>query len=197
MTEETKSYEFRTGLRSRPASLAIDAGTLRAREESKPDKVWSLSDITQINLRYGPTRFCRNRFRMNLNHSSGEKLTVSNVSFKGFAEFDDQSDTYRPFVQSLHRALLANGSETRFHGGLSSLSYWLHWLLTLFVGLALVVVGWAFVAIGLSWLILVKIALIIFYLPTLLAFMRRGKPSTYDPAQIPDRLLPNPASSQQ
>ena len=132
---------------------------------------------------------------MNLNHSSGEKLTVSNVSFKGFAEFDDQSDTYRPFVQSLHRALLASGSETRFHGGLSSLSYWLHWLLTVFAGLALIAVAWAFVAIGLSWLILVKIGLIIFYLPTLLAFMRRGKPTSYDPAKIPDRLLPSPIAS--
>ncbi len=197
MNENHNRYDYRTGLRSTPASLVIEDDLLIAREDGKPDSKWKLNDIKQVNLRYDPTRFCRNRFKMLLQNSSGKGLTVSNISFKGFADFDDQSDTFRRFVGALHEALLAEGAETRFLGGMSKLSYVLHWVLTGFAAIAAILAGLAFFALGLSWLILIKVGLIAFYFPTLLAFMRRGKRSSYEADAIPDRLLPAPVSQQE
>ncbi|MEP1207856.1 MAG: hypothetical protein ABJM29_00035 [Rhizobiaceae bacterium] len=197
MSEYQNTYNYRAGIRSKPASLVVTDGRLIAQEEGKQDACWNLSDITQVNLRYDPTRFCRNRFRMMLQNTAGNGLTVSNVSFKGFADFDDQSDTYRQFVSTLHAALLAQGAQTRFLGGLSRTSYWLHWILTGVAAIAVVMASLAFFALGLSWLILIKVALIAFYFPTLLAFMRRSRPTNYAADAIPERLLPSPASQQE
>lgn len=190
MSEYRNRYDYRTGLRSKPASLVVEDGMLIAHEEGKQDTRWNLNDITKVNLRYDPTRFCRNRFKMMLQNKSGNDLTVSNVSFKGFADFDDQSDLYRQFVEFLHTSLVAQGTDTRFQGGLSKMSYRLHWVLTGVAAVALVFAAVAFFALGLSWLILIKICLIAFYLPTLLAFMRRGRPTSYEADAIPDQLLP-------
>jgi len=196
MSGHHNRYDYRTGLRSKPASIVVEDGMLIVQEEGKQDRRWVLNDITQVNLRYDPTRFCRNRFRMMLQTRSGKGLTVSNVSFKGFADFEDQSDTYRKFVEYLHGSLLAAGVETRFLGGMSKMSYWLHWMLTGVAAIAVVFAAFAFFAMGLSWLILIKVGLIAFYFPTLLAFMRRGRPSSYVADAIPERLLPAPVSRQ-
>ena len=47
-----------------------------------------------------------------------------------------------------------------------------------------------FFLVGLSWLSLIKLAIACYYIPTLMAFMKRAKPQTYQPDNIPADLLP-------
>jgi hypothetical protein len=44
--------------------------------------------------------------------------------------------------------------------------------------------------IGLIWIAAIKLAVVIFFVPTLVRYIRRAKPATYDPLNLPADVLP-------
>jgi hypothetical protein len=45
-------------------------------------------------------------------------------------------------------------------------------------------------AIGFVWIAAIKLAILLFFIPTLIRYIRRAKPAAYDPLAIPDDALP-------
>jgi len=43
---------------------------------------------------------------------------------------------------------------------------------------------------GMVWIAVAKLAIILFFVPTLVRFIRRSRPETYDPRAIPEDALP-------
>ena len=43
---------------------------------------------------------------------------------------------------------------------------------------------------GVVWIAVVKLAIVLFFVPTLIRFLRRSRPATYDPRDIPADALP-------
>ena len=78
-------------------------------------------------------------------------------------------------MRALHAALAQATPSPRFFGGVSQTAYVFYWLLTILTGVLVIVASFAFIAVGLSLLIIVKLLLIAFYFPTLIAFMKRAK----------------------
>jgi hypothetical protein len=43
---------------------------------------------------------------------------------------------------------------------------------------------------GLVWIAAVKLAILLYFIPTLIRYIRRAKPATYDPLAVPAEVLP-------
>jgi hypothetical protein len=92
----------------------------------------------------------------------------------------------------LHRRLAAKGKDVRYVRGNSTAAYVANWLLTIFIFAMLALAFVLLMAWGLVWIAVVKIAIILFFIPTLIRYMMRAKPATYDPLAIPRDVLPAP-----
>ncbi len=183
-------YSFRKSALSDEETYRLENDALVWGANDTTSNHWPLRDITTVNLRFDPTRFSRERYKIVLHNKSGKKLTLSNMSYAGVGDFESRSPAYKTFVRALHAALAQATPSPRFFGGVSQTAYVFYWLLTILTGVLVIVASFAFIAVGLSLLIIVKLLLIAFYFPTLIAFMKRAKPFKYQPDHIPKNLLP-------
>ena len=79
---------------------------------------------------------------------------------------------------------------TVFHKGNSPFGYALNLALTVFIFAGILVVLWLLPVFDIGWLVIVKLATILFFVPTLIRYIRRAKPGTYDPLNLPADALP-------
>lgn len=160
-------------------------------QDGKGGSGWlAYADLAEVRLSYAPTRVQKNRYFMTLSTGQGTPIQISNEDYRGLADFQDRSLSYRIFADELHRAIAAANPNVRFHSGSSDVQHMLHWVLTLFIVLVLATAALVFVAMGLYWLIFIKLAIIAYYLPTLRRYMRVNKPDSYDPQALPEVTLP-------
>ena len=147
-------------------------------------------DVRKLQLRYSPGRLVERRYTLDLIARRGKRLRINNLHYRGFADFEDRSDSYRPFVLNLHRALALANPALQCAGGSTWAGHLLHLGIALGLLLLLAVAGLALLSAGLAWLIVVKLALIVFYMPRLWRFLKRNRPGRYDPLTPPEHLLP-------
>ena len=184
------TYSHRKSVLAPALLYSLQGATLQWSDDNGGSGSLNLADIVKVNLLYDPTRFERNRFRTNLQARSGKSVLFTNMAYRGVADFEDQSAAYVAFVRGLHARLAAQAGEVDFSGGSSPTKYLLYWLLTIFVVVMLIAASIWFFMVGLSWLSLIKLAIACYYIPTLFAFMKRVKPRSYQPDNIPADLLP-------
>jgi hypothetical protein len=134
-----------------------------------------LQKISQVRLAFEPTRFQRNRFRCHLYNQSYIAATIQNESYKGIATFEDQSESYTEFLNTLIPRIASLSPNAKFITFSFSLL-----LLVLFL-----------MASAFPPLIIVKLILIAFFIPTLFRWFKRNKPSSFSPYSIPENLLPS------
>lgn len=148
-----------------------------------------LTQIRAVNLRYDPTRMQTNRYRCHLTLVDSRTLVFQNEHYKGFADFEDRSLSYRALVAALVRRIPTGNPSCTFTTGTSALSWWgqLAGLGLLFLLLAVMLIV-MFSAIG--WLVIVKLLLIAVFVPVVLKWARKNKPGTFDPLSPPAALLP-------
>ncbi len=159
-------------------------------EDGKPPRMVPLADIARVHLQFTPTRFERNIYRCRLRLRNGATLDLFNRTFEGFAAFRDTSAGYVAFVRQLHAALTQHAPACKFVAGNSTVSYLVNVLATIFVGVMLGIASMLLYAVGLRWMIVVKLLIICFYLPTLFRWIRRNQPRRYRPLEIPADVLP-------
>jgi hypothetical protein len=160
--------------------LSIDAGG--------PVQVLPYSEISRVGLRFFPTRVQTNRFECLIDARS-RTLKIGNEFYRGIASFDDRSAEYRIFVTELCRRLAAAQPDTEFFAGRAAwalaLEYGFLLLMALFLGWILWLTGGTF-----RFLIWVKLAIVAFFLPTLVRYVKRNRPVRFDPRAIPEDVLP-------
>jgi hypothetical protein len=152
--------------------------------------VWAYADIAAIRLSFRPVSMQAHRFRADIRHVDGGRITILSTSWQTAALMAPQDDAFRVFIRELHARMHAVGSGAALTGGLSQRMY--------IAALALV----ALLAIAMAGLLVRAIAMeqfagaaFILGFAALFAwqvggFIRRNRPQVYAFDQLPDRLLP-------
>ena len=151
---------------------------------------WPYADISAISLSYRPVWMQAHRFRADIRHNSGARLSVLSTSWQTVALMAAQDDGYRAFVRELHARLAAAGSTAKLSGGLGPLSYTAALALAALVGAML-----AFLFVGA--LMTGEYAGALFFLGfaalfgwQIGGFVRRNRPVVYSWDCLPAALLP-------
>lgn len=163
-------------------------------EGKKLDGVF-YDDIAGVRLAFAPTRVARNRYRAQIIFRQGGMAELFNTDYRGFAAFAEQNAAYAAFLAELHKRLAANGRNVVFRQGNSPWGFVLNVALTVFI---FVSIALAFVLLftwGGPWVAVVKLAIVLFFVPVLIRYIRRARPATYDPLALPPAMLPQPAGA--
>jgi len=153
------------------------------------DIPFPLRDAKRLRLEFSATRFQRNRYRCRLSNPGGYVAVIQNDHFKGMADFEDRSASYRELVVALIRRTSACNPGCRM---ITGTSMW-NWLLSsgfllLTFGFLAVVMFFMWTAVG--WLVIVKLMVILFLLPTAIRWIMKNRPATFSAQSIPENLLP-------
>lgn len=183
-------YETRNHAFVPAVTWTLDEAELRCDDGRGPPRVYTLKDIREVRLEFCPTRPERNRYRCRLRLDRGASVEFFNRTYRGVYDFADTSAAYVEFVQGLLPALRKHAPACRFISGTAAANYALG--LAGFIvacGAVLLVLIFALTH-GLWWLVLLKAAIIVFYLPTAWQWLRRNRERTFDPAMSPANVLP-------
>jgi hypothetical protein len=174
-----------------PATVwTLDGAALTLEEGKRPPRVLPLAAVHALRLDFAPTRPERNRFRCRLTLHGGTTLTFFNRTFAGFADFRETSADYVAFVQALVAALRQHSPQCQFIAGATWPSYLFNLAATAFVFLCFAAISWFLLRVNLTWLIALKVLILLFYVPTLLRWVARNRPRRFHPVTIPPDLLP-------
>lgn len=178
-------YTFRKSIMTRPTTFELTDHALKVYSEENEREVL-YSHIKSVRLHYNPTRVNPNQYECNIGLGN-EMLTILNMSFIEFGNFEDQSTSYRSFVEALHQKLMPY-TEIRFIGGISRSSY----IFYLIMNIAVI---WLIVALlfhmGISSeLVFVKLLIFGYLLYLRYHYYKKNKPVSYKADEIPENLLP-------
>jgi hypothetical protein len=152
--------------------------------------LWPYTDITAIQLSYRPMTMQAQRFRADIHHVSGARITVVSTSRQTVALMAPQDDFYRPFIRGLHARMAQAGSKAVLRGGLGPNLYAAGMTLVTLLG-----IGMAGLFVRALWTGEFSGALFLLAFAALFGwqiggFLRRNKPLAYAFADVPARLLP-------
>lgn len=185
----SKTYQFRENALTPLNTLSLhDDGLASLCNERS--QLHAYADVKSVRLKYDPTRVQTNRYLMDVEFANAPKLRVTNSSYEGFAYFKDQSDSFRGFVESFHQALADNNVNAQYLAGANSFSYIASLLCTFFVLGILVFASIYMLLTGMFLIVLIKLILIVIYLPAVFRYLKANRPRSYQPNNIPVSLLP-------
>lgn len=184
------SFTLRSNAFQGTRSYRLTDDALTWEEEDKPLDGVFYDDIAEVRLAFVPTRVSRNRYRTQIIFRQGGMVELFNTDYQGFGKLPEKNDEYVAFLRELHRRIAASAAPTLFRKGNSTIAYVFNLLLTLFI-FAMVALAFLLLAnLGLIWIAVIKLGIILFFIPTLIRYIRRAKPATYDPLHVPDDMLP-------
>jgi hypothetical protein len=155
-----------------------------------PPRVIALSDVRSVRLEFAPTRPELNRYRCRLTLTNGQVVEFFNRTYRGVYDFFDTSAAYVEFVNALLAALAVHSPHCRYVSGATPGNYVLGVVgFIVATGAVLLVLIFA-ITNGLWWLVLIKAAIIAFYLPTAWSWLRRNRIATFAPDHPPLDVLP-------
>ncbi|MGJ4926285.1 hypothetical protein ACQR1I_13250 [Bradyrhizobium sp. HKCCYLS2038] len=152
--------------------------------------LWPYADIAAIRLSFRPVSMQAKRFRADITHRDGRRLSIISTSWQTATLMAPQSEAYRAFIVALHARLAASGSTARLTAGLGRFTYRaalaiVALLAVAMAGLlvrALIIREWsgALFLIGFA-------ALFAWYVG---GFITRNQPRNYTFTDVPAQLLP-------
>lgn len=152
--------------------------------------VWPYADIVAIRLSYRPVSMQSRRYRADVEHKSGQSLTILSTSWQTVALMAPQDRDYRAFIVQLHRRLRDTGRNVALIGGIGPMVYAGGCLMLALVAIAIAGLlaralathefGGALFLVGFAALFGWQIG----------GFIWRNKPRTYTFEGLPETLLP-------
>ncbi|NWF35887.1 hypothetical protein [Mariprofundus sp. KV] len=191
----TKGYVYthRNSLIHENRTYRIGDDALSWQDDNKSGERLLYSDIHSVEAQFAPSRVQSNRYLMRLRTRNNGKIDITNTTYKGIGDFEELNESYVPFVSELHRKIAEMNPAAAFKQG----SSWAGYLVAIVVTIALVLViigaGVFFLTAGMVWVAAIKLAILIFFFPRLLRYVKRNKPGSYDPLKLPADILPDVA----
>ncbi len=150
-----------------------------------------LSEVTSVRLRYAPTSYKTWRYAFEIRFKAGHAWHIDNGHFAGIADFEDRSATFVPFVREVIQMVSQHAPQARAYLGSSWTSYLLQvgFLVIAFSALAGVFLMLPIGA-GISGMVVVKLAIIAFFLPVVFKWARRALPQGVPINAIPEDAYP-------
>ena len=182
-------YIYKPSIAGSPQSFELTEQGLSFKAGFRSD-VWRYGDIARIRLIYRPVSMLAHRFRADLQHKDGKKLTIVSASWAGIVALTPQNDSYRAFIEELHRRIAAERSDVVCLAGLHRGAF------------AFTVAAFAAVMIALAGLFVRALvtgefiaALFMLGIGAWFSWNTRGlltrnKPQRYEAANVPRQLLP-------
>jgi hypothetical protein len=163
-------------------------------EPDGAERTIELAAIRKVALGANPGRYNAFRHVATLSLADGTTLRMSNCHFRGLADFEDRSDSYRAVMEALLGRLAQAQPQLPVRTGSTPLAYW-----TQVIGVALLFLALAYVLLAFlpaggpsawQWL---KLAIIVGMLPVFVLWLRVRRPRHGTAAVLPPGSLP-PAS---
>jgi hypothetical protein len=152
--------------------------------------VWPCADIAAIRLSYRPVSMQQHRFRADIRHVNGTRISILSTSWQTAALMAPQDQGYRTFIIELHRRLEKLGSKAELTAGLGRTTYVAALALVALVGVMLLALFIRAIAIG-EWAgALFFIGFAALFGLQVGGFVRRNRPLAYTFDHIPQALLP-------
>lgn len=151
--------------------------------------VWRYQDVAAVRLSYRPMGMQHRRFRADLRHVDGRRITIFSTSKQTVALMQPQSG-YGAFILQLHRRLVAAGGEASLQAGLSQTTYALIIAALSCIGLAMAAMLVRAIYIG-EWAgVVFVLGFAGFFGWHVSGFIRINKPRSYTFDNVPQDLLP-------
>jgi hypothetical protein len=151
------------------------------------------ADIVRLRLRFDPTRFDHERHRCEITMRDGTKVSLWSTHYVSVGEFESRAATYTPLVRALIALIAAANPACDFRIGKKAFLFWAEFAFLFAMFALLVFVLAAFGGYGLSGLVIVKLVIVVSFIPLLLRYMRKNRPGRFKPDAIPDDALPEAA----
>lgn len=193
---EPLRYVYKPSVAGSPLAFELNSQGLSYSSGFRTDS-WRYGDIAEICLTYRPVSMLGHRFRADLRHKNGRKLRIVSATWAGIVALTPQNESYRAFIEELHRRLAAERSSVVCLAGLPQIVFAL--ACAIFATLMLAILGLAVRALaggtldGLQQQLVAVLFLFGFagwstwYTG---GWLKRNKPQRYDPANVPRQLLP-------
>ncbi len=175
-------------------TYSLSSGGLEWEEENGGREQLGFDAIEAVELKFAPTRYERNRYRLRIRHQGGGKTDITNKHFRGFASFKDQSSTFVPFLREFHRNLAGANPSVAYRRGMSPSGRLLALVSCLIGGLALLFAAAYGRRNGNDSLFFACLLLLLIAALSLWSYFAKNRPGTYDPLELPDELLPREGS---
>lgn len=193
MTDDEQSptvhYIYKPSIAGSPQSFDLTEQGLSFRTGFRTG-VWRYGDIARIRLIYRPVSMLAHRFRADIRHKDGKKLTIVSASWAGIVALTPQNDSYRAFIEELHRRIATERSDIVCLAGLHPAAY----AMTVAVFAAVII---AVAALLVRALLTGELIAALFMLGFAAWFgwniggmLTRNKPQRYEVASVPRQVLP-------
>ena len=183
------SYAFRASLIGTAHRFELTEAGLSWRLAGRSG-TWRYADISAVRLSFRPVWMQPHRFRADIGHKSGARLSIVSTSWQTAALMATQDNGYRDFIVALHQRMAAGGSTAELTGGLGRITYAAAVSLVTAVGLMLLGLFIRAIVIGEYAGALFFIGFAALFGWQIGGFVRRNRPATYSFDRLPPDLLP-------
>jgi hypothetical protein len=186
---EPTSYAFKASLVGAAHRFELTEAGL-AWQLAGRSAIWPYVEISAVSLSYRPVWMQAHRFRADIRHKSGARLSMLSTSWHTAALMAAQDDGYRVFIRELHARLANAGSRAELKGGLGRISYSAALTLTVSVGVMLMVLLIRALVTGEYAGALFFLGFAALFGWQVGGFVRRNRPIAYSFDRLPAQLLP-------
>jgi hypothetical protein len=167
-----------------------DALVFRAADGRETRKPWR--DVASVRLRRTPSRFQMWGHTFDVAFKDGARWSIDNNHFAGFADFQDRTATYAPFVRAALARIRAAAPAAKAYAGTTYVSYVAQVALVAFAFAALAAVFLTIPVFEVSdpWLVTLKLLIIAALLPPFALWVRANYPRVISLDAIPPEVLP-------
>ncbi|MEQ8712392.1 MAG: hypothetical protein RIC80_05215 [Cyclobacteriaceae bacterium] len=182
------TYTFRPSALEKEKTLELTQEHLMIHQGQRTDDA-PYASIKSVRLYYDPSRFATNKYQCEITLKNHATVLIKSVHYAGPTNFEDRASDYRAFITELHEHLAPLSDITFLAGnkpGCFSLNVLMIIATVVFVVIALFSFG---SAIGLA--IIFRLILFAGLLYWGIKYLKRNKPKTYNPDNLPSSVLPN------
>lgn len=188
------TYTHRRSVLESSKTIAIDGADLVLQEGEGAPRRLPLAQIGRIRLAFEPSRVQSDLFTCRI-WAKGQRAPwtiLHSQSFKGFADFESHDAAYDAFVRALNGRAAKESADCKFEAGASPLGWVLNIGCLSFATIALVAVLILTQGEGWSTLSDIRLMIVLGMIPMGIAWFAANKPRNYDPASIPENVMPHP-----
>ena len=183
--EDYRYEKIETKFETAPHSWQLARGGLVVTRAGQSREI-AYSQVTRLTLRFAPTRFKKRRYTMHVQARDGANVEIDNMSFTGIGNFEDRSFKYALLVPGLSQKLSAAGSACAVAGRVS----WPYYAVSVGVSGFVLAIVLLTILVGGPILILIKVAVMVAYLPTLWRWIKRNRPVRGTLTALPPGTVP-------
>lgn len=188
--DQVVSYTYRQSILTKPWTFTLNDTALVWQEEDKPARMIPFSSIIRLQPKFDPTRVQLNRHIMQVYTHNGQVIKIASMTYKGISDFADQAADYASFIHALHDKLATANPSVEFKKGITQLGYMASVGVLVFL-ILLLVIAVGFILTGtVNAIIVIKLLFLLYFIPTLIGYLRRNKPQVYDPRNLPESIVP-------